>query len=787
MNVVLKTIIRNFIHRPAINAINLFGLSVSLTLVIILSSYSYSELTTDGFHENGNEIFLLEKNAKTNEIYTPCILKEAVNGKIPGVKSLVRLTADWQTVVFQSGEKDPIISDLAFADEEFFDLFSYKSVEGNLKTALNAPLTIVISDNLAKKLFGTDPAIGHTLKYNNDKIFTIAAVFKEQQRNTCFNFNAVTSMASMKILQPGSGQFTEWGWNNVQTFLLLEKKQDRNNIIRNILKFIPEERDERSRYSEANLIALTSIYFSKFWVFNDYMVFGNLRKTVTLLIVALLVLMIALVNFINIFSSQWRERIRQFGVMKVMGAGSILIVREVMAEALVFFLIALILAIQLSTALYPSIHTYTGIAFNDKIFGSLGFLMVSFSSVFLLSIIISMVPALRISGSKAIDNLRKSLVKEKARYSSNGTLVALQFSVAIALMAFTILIQKQVSYGTSTLGINQDNLVGIKLTPQLNSKKDVLKTALENEPLIDKISFTEYYPGKLISNWGLNMDINGEKKMIFFDTFSADEKFFSLLGLQLIAGKLYSDSLSTDRNKVIVNESFLKKNNISEPIGLNFYSFSGAKAEIIGVVRDFHHKPLNSEITPLAIRNESDFSYCIVHFTSDSFKILDRTMAEIKKIVSDLSPSFPVEVTFVDNAIQNMYSSELKFRRAFFLLAVCALVISCLGILAMSISACQKRVKEIGIRRVNGATVREILIMLNGNLVKWVIIAFILSSFIAYYFMNLWLRSYAYKTKVSWWIFAISGLAALSIALATVSWQTLMAAKRNPVEALRYE
>jgi putative ABC transport system permease protein len=787
MKVVIKTIIRNFIHRPVINLINLFGLSVSLTLVIILSVYSYSELTTDNFHENGKEVFLLNKNPDRGGIYTPFVLTETINGKIPGVKSIVRLTSAWDAVVFQAQDKDPLVSDLAFTDKEFFALFSYTPSEGNLKTALNEPFSLVVSESLSAKLFGNESAIGRTVKYNNDRIFTITAVFKEQEKNTCFHFNAATSIESMKILQPNPGQFTEWGWNNFQTFFFLEKKQNPNNIIRSMLQFIPEERDERKRYSEAGLIPLREIYFSKLWVFNNYMVFGNIKKTVTLLMVAMLVLLTALVNFINISSSQWRERIRQFGVMKVIGASRILITREVVAESFIFFLTALIIAIQLSSSVSPVIRNYTGIIFNNRIIGSPGLLILSVLIVFILSIVISIIPAIRISGSYAIDNLRKTLLKGKTRYSLNGTLVTIQFTVAIALIAFTILVQKQVSYGTSSLGINQDNIIGIKLTPQLAAKRNVLRSAFENEPLIDKVSFSQYYPGKLISSWGLDMDLHGEKKRVFFDTFCADGNFFSLMGLQLISGRLYSDSLSTDKNKVIVNESFLKKYNISDPAGLKFYTFSGNSAEIIGVIRDFHHKPLNTEIVPLAIRNEGDYSYCTVHFTSNNFAALSKTTEKIKKIVSDISPSFPVEVSFMDNAIQNMYNSELLFRRAFMLLAACALVISCLGILAMSVSASQKRVKEIGIRRVNGAAVYEIMLMLNSDLVKWVIISFMLSSFIAWYFMNLWLRSYAYKTPVSWWIFAVSGLTALFIALVTVSWQTWRAAMKNPVEALRYE
>jgi putative ABC transport system permease protein len=787
MRVFLKTIIRNFIRRPVTNLINLLGLSISLTIVIILSIYSYSELTTDNFHENVDEVFLLRKNASAHSLYTPGILAETIKGKIPGVKTIVRMTAAWDDAVFQSGEKEPIISDLLFSDKEFFDLFSYRSSEGNLNIALNEPMTVVISESLAGKLFGTEQAVGRTIKYNNDKILTITAVFREQEKNTCFRFNSITSIESQKILQPNPGQFTQWGWNNFQTFLFLEKNQKLDNIIESMQQLIPEENDERKQYSEAGLIPLRKIYFSKLWVFRNYMVFGNINKTLTLFMVAILVMMIALVNFINISSSQWRERIKQYGIMKVLGANRILIAREVMAESFTFFLTALLISVQLSAAFSQAIRDYAGIIFSNRIIDSPAFFILSVSCVLIISVIISIIPAIRISVSNAIDNLKKTLLQGKTRYSSNGMLVTIQFTVAIVLISFTILVQKQVSYGTSSLGINQDNILNIKLTPQLIEKKNVLRTALENIPVIDEISFSQFYPGAQISNWGTEMNFQGEKKMFFFDTFCADENFFSLMGLQIISGRLYSDSLSTDKNKMVVNESFLKKYNITDPAGLSLATFDGTKAEVIGVISDFHHKPVNTEIVPLVIRNEGDCSNCAVHFTSKDFEDLDKTITDIKKIVADISPSFPVEVSFMDNAIQNMYRSELMFRRAFLLLAACALLICCLGILAMSISVCQKRVKEIGIRRVNGAKASEILLMLNRDLVKWVLVAFIISAPVSWYFMNLWLRSYAYKTQISWWIFAVAGITALAIALITVSWQSWRAATRNPVEALRYE
>jgi putative ABC transport system permease protein len=403
----------------------------------------------------------------------------------------------------------------------------------------------------------------------------------------------------------------------------------------------------------------------------------------------------------------------------------------------------------------------------------------------------SILPAIRISSSGTIDNLRKNIKPDKTRFSFRGLLVTMQFTIAIVLIAFTVLVQKQVKFGSSDLGFNQNNIIGIKLTEQLSQKKDVLKNLLQQKPEIKNISFTQYYPGGMISEWRSQLIQNGENKNISFNTFTADAGFFEILNLQLVMGRLYSDNLSTDKKKIVVNETFLREQKVTNPIGatiaMGMVGEKGYTSEIIGVVKDFHYRAVDQPIASLAIRNDPSAFYCLATIQTGNFKSSSTVVDDIKKTASELSPSFPVEVSFFDQAIQNMYQSELRFRRIFSLLAVCAIVLCSLGILAMSLFACQRRIKEIGIRKVNGAKIYEILSMLNNEFVKWVGIAFVIACPIAWYAMHKWLNNFAYKTELSWWIFALAGIIALGIASLTVSWQSWRAATRNPVEALRYE
>jgi putative ABC transport system permease protein len=783
MKYLFKTIIRNFRLKPATNLINLLGLAVSLTLVIILSVYSYSELTTDGYQVNGNRVYLY--GLSEDRIYTPGILKDNIEINIPSVESVVRMGGSWEAPVFQVENKEPITSDLIFADDNFFKLFTYRVIEGNLELALKEPMKIVITKTLSDKLFAGETALGKPLKLNNAQVLNVSAVIEEPEANSCISFSAITSMATRKIVQPEEGEYTQWNQCNFQTFVLLKKGTNPEETSKTILSLFPDK--DRDRFKSQDLVPLKKIYFSKFSLYgSNYLVSGDKKKVMILVLVAALVLMIALINFVNISSSQWQERIRQTGVMKVIGALRSTIIRDILAESFLFFFSALLIAFYFVYTLNPLIQNYTGIHYSQQIFRSPGFIIISLSITIVLSLVFSIVPALRISYSKAIDNLKKTVKPIRSNFSFRGFLVIMQFTIAIVLIAFTMLVQKQVRYGSSNLGFNQSNIIGIKLTEQLSQKKEVLKDLLQKEPAISQISFSQYYPGKMISQWGSELDMNGEKKDLSFDTFCADADFFKILGLKLVTGRFYSNDLTTDNRKAVVNETFLREHNIQNPIGGKIAS-GDRGYEIIGVVKDFHYKPVNQPVVSLVIRSDTRASYCLINIKTDNFKTLNSTIEKLKKTLSELSPSFPVEVSFFDQAIQNMYQSEMNFRRAFSLLAGCAIVLCCMGVLAMSLFACQRRVKEIGIRKVNGAKISEILAMLNKEFVKWVVIAFVISTPIAWYFMHRWLKSFAYKTDLSWWIFALGGLIALGIALITVSWQSWRSATRNPVEALRYE
>ncbi len=787
MKYLFTTIIRNFTRKPVTNLINLLGLAVSLALVIILSAYSYRELTTDHHHKHGDRVFLYYDLNKG--IYTPAILKEQIDLGIPGVESTVRITGAWEAPVFQVKNNNPITSDLMFADEDFFKLFTYTTVEGNLESALKDPMSVVITKSLSEKLFGSKPAVGRIMKMNNNHLLTVRAVIEDPKENSFLRFNAIASVKTRRIVLPNEGEFTEWGWFNYQTFILLKPSANPNETAKKISGLFPKDYQEKS--DKPILNPLRKLYLSESnLVSANYLHYGDKRKIMILLLVAAMVLMIALVNFIIISSSQWLDKIKQTGVMKIMGAKPSTFLFHVLSETFILFLAALFHAVMIVMLIHPFIQNYTGIKFNPQFIYTPGFLIISIAGVFVLSFLFSIIPAMRISKSNAIDNLKKTVEAPVLNHLFSGILVTIQFVIAIILLAFTILVQKQVIFGSSNLGFNQENIIGIKLTPQLKAKKEVLKQSLQKKPIVEKISFTQYYPGQPISYWGVNFEADGERKTLDFNLFNADPAFFGMLGLQLKQGRFYSENLKTDAGKIIVNETFLRQNKIVNPIGVKFVvgmRTDDGPAEIIGVVKDFRYKPVNEPIGSLAIQNGTSASYCLASLHTSDFISLHQAIHEINDLASGLSPSFPVEVSFFDQAVEDTYKSELLFQRTFSLFAGCAIVICCMGILAMSLFGCQRRVKEIGIRKINGARTWEVMVMLNKDFVKWIAIAFVIATPVAYYIMQKWLENFAYKTGLSWWIFAAAGVMVFIIVCITVTSQSWRAASCNPVESIRHE
>jgi putative ABC transport system permease protein len=468
----------------------------------------------------------------------------------------------------------------------------------------------------------------------------------------------------------------------------------------------------------------------------------------------------------------------------MIGASRKRIFGEILYEAAAIFAISLFMAWILAIEFSPVITHITGISFSKSLLNSPVSFTLSFLVAIVLSFMASLIPAWRMASSDPVFNLKKQQSASRNKSAAREYLVVSQFAVAIVLIAFTLLIQKQIRFGSKNLGFDKENILVIKITDQLSGKIDVLRQYFSEQPLVRKLSFSQFYPGKEFSSWRVPLKENGEEKQVTFNIFSSDANFFDLMETVLVQGRYFTNDISTDRNKVVVNEAFVKQYEMTDPIGS---TFNDGQNEIIGVVKDFHYMPVNKPIEPLAIVCKEWASTCLARPAKNEYAVLHPFLENVKKKCAELSPAFPVEIHFLDTAVENMYRQEVQFRRTFTLFAGCAMFICCLGMLALSLIVSQQRIKEIGIRKIVGATSGEIVYLLLSHSLKWVGIAFLIASPVAWYMMNRWLQNFVYRTSVSWWLFILAGLFTLVIAVLTVSWQAVKAARANPANSLKYE
>ena len=780
----LKLIYRNFRKNLSINLINLGGISLSMAVVLMLAAYCYTELKSDAYHPDVENTYLLScKHLGNVNVNMPAILCEYLNTNIPDIHQTVRISNTWNPPVIRHEDGKAFTTSLIFSDSGFFDLFKYRIVAGSIEGFFHEPGSIILMKKEAEKIFGSTAVIGESVMINNKHLATVRAIIEQTNYQSFLSFTVMLPMISKPNIQPDESEFTSWTNWNFQTFVRLHPDAIPDEVGAKAYGIVLDQSGEDDFDTETfDLLPIHEIYFSELdngWM--EHIILGNKKKVLILFLVAISIFVIAIINYINISSYNLQERLVQTGIFKIMGASRMQIFKNYIFESALIFIISIWLAIILAEIAKPWLSYYTGISFPEGILISLPAILMAITTAMVVGMISCLWPAIKHSASHPISNLKKEQRIHSGKGAVQGSLVIFQFSAAIILITFTLLVHKQIQFGSDNLGFNESNLVSIKLTSQL--KKDILKDRLSQESGISGVSLNRFYPNSAFSSWYAELNSDGKIQEVSFTNMDADASFFELMGLQIVAGRVFNDSLTSDKNKIIVNETFIKKYGVED---LNTLKIND-RFEAIGVVKDFHFKSKNQALGPLVIMNRGYASRCLVQINSRNFQELYSTFDRIKAICDELSPAFPVEIDFMDDAVSQMYHSEIQFRRTFTFFAASAIFISCLGILALSLFASQRRTKEIGIRKVNGAHTGDILSLLNKDFTKWVIIAFLLAIPTSYFAMNRWLQQFAYKTNISWWIFVLGGIMALLIALLTVSWQSYKAARRNPVEALRYE
>ena len=797
MNLFLKNIFRNIIKDKTYSTINIMGLAFGLACVIFIYLWVRNEVSYNRFHKNVDNLYMIQKewlskDGKNSRGWsTPFAFSDEYRDKIPEIEKASQFAWAWQRLLKYkevTGQENSIYA----VSNEFLTMFSFEMLQGNPETALSGPNSMVITESKARKYFGDEDPLGKTISVDGEFDFTITGVLKDIPQNSTIRFDILVPIAFSRTI---GAWYDEWDRNSIQNYALLKPNtnieavnEKATAILRDHLYKESRDKDPTGSIERSGVVmAPVKYYHLKSWS-DNHTGLENIQYVYIFSVIAIFILIIASINFMNLSIARSLKRARDVGIRKVSGASRFSIMKQYFGESLLFTSLALIIALVLVTTLLPLFSSITGKDITLDFYRNMYFWIILCSVIVVTVLLSGGYPALLLSSFKPVKVLKGNKINDPAGLIFRKGLVIFQFVISILLILGTILVNKQLDFlRNKNLGLQKDEVVYIELPEPVQNSKNPLVEQLQNSPLIKSVAYSECLPTNIGSNTGgfywEGCDPTNEF-MIWVEGASYD--YFKTLDINFVEGRPFSPDFVSDQTAaIIINETAKKEMGLETAVGVtvNFWNYRDAK--IIGVVKDFNFRPLQEPIEPLMFicnQNWDDYLMMKVNMAN-----IDETRKFITKTWNKTTNNAPLDIRFLDNEIQHYYDKEAKTAKLLKAFSLVTILISCLGLFGLSSFMVQNRTKEIGVRKVNGAKILEVLALINIDFIKWVIIAFIIASPLAYYAIAQWLNNFAYKTTINWWVFISSGILVLFLALLTVSWQSLRAATKNPIEALRYE
>ena len=802
MNTQLKIIIRGLLKNKKYLFFSMSGLFVSFTFFLLLFAYIRTETTYDTQVPDHRDIYRVTTKVTSNGSIVKATamsqmpLGEALKEKIPGVVSFSRILAEEN--LYRNEENKLNRQKTYWVDESFPEMFSLRIVAGNAVDALSKPFSGLVSEEVARKFFGNKSPLGKILILNEGLKMEINGVFKKPEYKSHFDFDYLMSYKTVLVYN----QFqNNWDTDAYYTYIKLAPNVNRAEVDRELAKFAAAtyvNYPKKDQKLELNLQPIASIHLNSH-LENELSANSNFSFIVILATLGLFTLLVSWLNFSGMVSSRYLSNQTSLLINRILGSPQSLLV-TMSLEIFILAFAALFLAVPLS------------LIFGNEIFNLMGVPVSVYPLQLALVLAVSLLLAATvfsglIAGSMLIGKLPKagrSLASSgKVVGTRQSALVVLQYSFSIFLMIFLLIAFKQIHFLKNTNpGYSKDQVLVVHtprtliMNPERISKGNTFIGELKRNGYAEAGTITSDLPGKPIHTelsgfFWLSPPASPDLK-VPADWVSIDPGYFATLGLKLIAGRDFEEKEEQNKDKIIVNEKAAKamgfdapEKAIGEVVRANNETNDNKAYTIIGVVSDFHQEGLQKDIKPMAFTHSYFylFGFCAVKLGNAS----SSNVAAIQKVWESTFPNDPFDYFFLDERFDQQYQSETLFFRLCMVFGIIATLIACYGLFGISVEIISKRRKEIGVRKVNGATVAEVMGMLNLTYLKWTAISFVVASPFAYLAINQWLESFAYRTTLSWWIFALAGLLALGIALLTVSFQSYKAAVKNPVESLRYE
>jgi len=751
-----------------------------MTCAILIILWVQVQLSYDSEQVNKDRIYRLE--SQTWVVMPPYLRETAM--VFPEVEQAIRFYFWWEPTI-KHNEKIFTVMEFALVDDEVFDVFNFDFIAGDPQRALGDPYSLVLTESLAKRLFGDDNPMGKMVQMNNSYDYTVTGVVKDIE-NFHMNINAFVSANDMTKIQGDDSFLTSRNYNH-SIYLLVNPEAD----ISALTQKINERAAEVDRYQGDPLILrpFNDIYFASNLQREKNTKHGNIHLVVVFSIVALLILGIACINFINLTIAKTKTREKEIAVRKVIGARKSSIQKQFFGETLIIVFVAFLLALFLTKLLLPHFNALTGEGITFTLL-DLRILFVIVGIMLFTAFISGIYPSFYLSVLEPVLVLKGKSGRGRKGSLLSKLLISFQFIISISLIIATITVVRQLNYmQNADLGMDYEQVLTFYLrgdrfsgdAEKIISSKQAFKDRLFTNPSIRGITFVSQVPGKITntSTW----TPPDREDSIPVKVIHADPDFVGLMGLDVIEGRNFSYETQTDLDRTyLLNQEAVRQLGFEDPVGRTVGS---ERNTVIGIVKDFHYSSLHSKIGPMAI------SWRVNWTRRPCIKIAGTNIADsikhIENVYKEFCPGFALEYGFLDESFARQYEAEKRLKQLLQYFVAIAIVISCLGLFALTAFIAEQKTKEIGIRKVLGSSNTGIFILLSKNFTKWVLVANLISWPIAYFVLSKWLKSFAYHINISLMIFVLSGLMALAIALLTVGYQALKAASANPADCLRYE
>lgn len=791
----LKLTLRNIWRHKTFSFINIVGLTVGVTSCILIGIYAYNELSYDKFHTDHNQIYRInkvttEKNKQAQlHSITPGQLVPAIRAGIPEVQQatiyrpwFTEMLVSYVTIRFK-------LDDVAYADEGFLNVFDFPLTKGNKATALSNPFSAVVSESVAKKYFNDEDPIGKTLTTLNNIDVKITGVCKDVPENSSIRFTMLISWATTTAA--ANADYFSW-MNNWLTqvnysFVKIKPGSDPGRVSGKITNLLHTNLPERSMEYTPYLQPLNEIHlYSTDVLFAEPFKTNSNKIVLSLIGIACIILLIACFNFINLTTAGALGRAKEIGMQKVLGANKWLLIRKFFGESFLLCTFAISLSLIAVVLLLPFFNKLadtnlgTDLLLNPQIISGLAGLLI------VIGVLAGLYPAIFLSKFRSTDVFR-SIVKAGKSVWVRKSLVTIQFALSLLLIVGTIIVQKQTRFMiTKDLGFDKEQVLVLQLANTgLEGKSKEFVSALGQHPGIASISVSNRVPGHTFNGYGIIPEGHTADEHMVANVLETDAEFQHTYNISMAAGRYFSPEMPTDTTEaIVINESMAKFLGWKDAVGKKFEIEGQRNGKVIGVIKDINTTSLKEAISPLAIILKSNPMYLSAKLkpgaTGSSLAFIGERWKQFENV-------HPFDYVFLDEQLDKFYRSDKQLLNVLSIFAVIAICIACMGLFGLSMFTTRQRTKEIGIRKVLGASVPGVTALLSKDFIKLVFLAAVIAFPVAWLLMNKWLEDFAYRVEISWWVFAIAGIGTLLIALITVSFQAIKAAWANPVKSLRTE